>query len=77
MQLRVLGDERLREERGSLGIEPRAEPVGEHLEHGGGNVPEILDVIGEDVPVGGEVKAIVIVLHPHPVRERAEIIAQM
>ena len=42
MQLGMLGNERLREERRSLRIEARAEPVGEHLDHGRGNVAAVL-----------------------------------
>ena len=77
MQLGMLGNERLREERRSLRIEARAEPVGEHLDHGRGNVAAVLDVIGEDVPVGREVEALVVVLHPHPVREGPQVVAEM
>ena len=77
VQLRVLLDARLPEDRRELGLEPGGEPVGHHVER---VLPQPRDVLvagRQHVPVGDHVERLVIALQAHPVLERADVVAEM
>ena len=77
VELRVLGHERLHEDRAPLRIEARAEPVGRHLER----VRRDLALGGylrrQGVPVGHEVEAVEVGLEAHPVVEGPEVVPEV
>ena len=76
MELGVLRHERLDEERRAFRIEPRPEPVGDHLHRVGGNV-RCVEIVGQRVPVGDEVVAVQLDLQRYPVRQGPQVIAQV
>ena len=72
----MLRHERLDEQRCALRVEARAEPVGEHLDRVAGDLGGVL-IVREGMPVRDEEEAVVRVLHPHPVVERPQEVAQV
>ena len=72
----MLRHQRLDEQRRACGVEPRAEPVGRHLDRVLWHLRGV-EPVGEQVPVGGEVEALVRVLQRDPVGERPEVIPQV
>ena len=77
VELRVLGHERLHEDRAPLRVEARTEPVGRHLQRVGRDLALGRDLGRERVPVGHEVEALVVRLEPHPVVQGAEVVPEM
>ena len=76
-QLGVLGQAALDEDGRVVGVDAGGEPVDHHV------VDVLLDdaalfvVRRERVPVGDEVEAVVVLLQPHPVLQRAVVVAEM
>ena len=60
-----------------LGVEPGGEPVDDHVVDGLLDDLALFVVRGQRVPVGDEVEAVVVVLQPHPVLQRAVVVAQV
>ena len=79
IQLRVLGNLRLHEQRGFVGIESRGQPVDADLDSVLRDDRRVGVIGGEGVPIGNEVKAFVlrIVLQANPILERAEIMSDV
>src|SRR5262245_28295707 len=77
MKFRMLRHMRLDEHGAALGIKPGGKPVEEYLDR----ILLYLGRIGiigpECVPVSDEEKALVLVLHAHPVLQRTNIVAQV
>jgi hypothetical protein len=76
-ELRVLGHAGLDEDGGARGVDARGKPVDEHLPDAVGNRFGCVVMGRQRVPVGGEVQALVFFLQPHPVLERAVVVADM
>ena len=77
VQLGMLRNERLDEDRAAIGIDATRDPVGDVVECVAGDPAGVRIVARERVPVGDEIEAVVLVLQRHPVLQRPEIIAEM
>ena len=77
MQLGVLGDPRLDEERGLPRVDAGGEPVDHHVPDVLLDDFRLLVVRRERMPVGDEEIARILALQPHPVLERAVIVAEV
>ena len=77
MQFGMLRHVRLDEHGAALGIEPGGQPVEQHFQRVFFDPRSVGVIGGERVPVGDEEKAIVLVLHAHPVVQRADEVSQM
>ena len=75
-ELGVLGDEALDDEAALRGVETDGEPVQRHLPHGVTHARHVVRIVG-DLIVGDQKMAVVLVLEPHPVLERAGIVAEV
>ncbi len=77
VELGMLGYEGLDEERAPLGVEAGPQPVRGHLDRALRRLSAIVGVGGQGVPARHEEEALVVVLHPHPVFEGAQIVAEV
>src|SRR5207302_5832596 len=76
-KLGVLDHARLDEYRRPVGVDADRKPVDEHLPNAVFDALGRLVVRRQRVPVGGEVKAFVLLLQPKPVLQRAMIVADV
>ena len=80
LQLGVGGDLRLVEQHRALGVDPAGDQRGGHLERGGGELCGNVR-LADRVEVGEEEQSLVgfghLVLHAHPVADRAEVVAEV
>src|SRR5437868_6587688 len=67
----------LDEERRALRVEPRGEPVDQHLPHVKPNLRGIFEVGRERMPVGNEVEALMFCLKPNKVVQRPEQVSEV
>src|SRR5439155_18407836 len=65
------------EERALLGIEPRADPVGDVFVRVRRQSARIGEVARQRVPIGDEIKAVVLLLHRDPVVQGANEVSDM
>ena len=77
IQLGVLRHERLGEERALLRIETGADPIGDVLVGVGRQLAGVGEIAGQRVPVGDEIKRVVLILERDPVAERADQMAEV
>ena len=77
MELRVCGNVRLDEERGSFGVEPDGEKIERELPDVAAELRRVGVVRGERVPVDDAIEAFELVLHRHPVVESSYQVAQV
>src|SRR5580704_6369504 len=77
VQFCVLGHVRLDEESGDPGVQPRGQPVDEHVAHVLLQARGVLVAGGEHVPVGDEEITLVLVLQLDPVAQRPVVVAEV
>ena len=73
----MFGYLRLDEYLGSLGIDPRRQPIDDHLPGIALDILGMLVVGGQGMPVGDEEKALILVLQLQPVLQHPMIMTQM
>ncbi len=76
-QLGMFGQAALDEDRRVLGVDAGGEPVDDHLVDVLLHDLALFVVRGQCVPVGDEVEALVVLLHAHPVLQRAVVVAEV
>ena len=57
-------------------VEPDGQPIGRNVQHVASDVLEFVDMVG-DLVVGDEEEAVVLLLQPHPVFERATVVTEV
>ena len=77
VQLAGLGDERLEVDRAALGVDADAEVVEDELADVLADVARVLEAGGQGVVVGDDEEAVVLVLEPDAVRQRADVVAEV
>ena len=77
VQFRVRRHMGLDEHHALRGIKPRRQPIQQHLDRVFFQTRRVRVVGGQRVPVGDKEKAVVLLLHPNPVFERAHVVSQV